>query len=429
MLSTKRFLNNMKSCSCSMPGVWRAVAYDKGAVVIFHSPRACSHVAQSMDLGTYYRTYADAMQETMENVPVLTSQMLEKHTIFGGTDRLQACLDYAVQTYHPELVVIASSCLAGVIGDDVAGVAADAEKKYGIPVIASESCGFLDGEYSQGFYEIANKIVDRYFRPVPKQPGTVLLLGDNGGPWGDYVRETVRLLNALGLKVLGQFPGYMPVRDFAGAAAAEATVLLGNKVAAHQRQTELAERLQKEFGRAYLKDEYPVGWSGTCHWIEAMGRLLHREEAAARVLAREQERFGQKLAAFRRIAAGTKTVLCFGRWLQFFDPASVLETARNLQLDVQGIVLLDSYPPAEREKMAAFLRACTDLPVRSRVEAEPLVHGAELVLTTHELRDRSLRQIFLPMVPLAGTAGEIRIMGTVCRVLQSKIGRGGVVYA
>lgn len=79
--------------------------------------------------------------------------------------------------------------------------------------------------------------------------------------------------------------------------------------------------------------------------------------------------------------------------------------------------------------MAAFLRACTDLPVRSRVEAEPLVHGAELVLTTHELRDRSLRQIFLPMVPLAGTAGEIRIMGTVCRVLQSKIGRGGVVYA
>ena len=34
-IKTKRFINNVKNCSCSMPGVWRAVAYCNGAVVIF----------------------------------------------------------------------------------------------------------------------------------------------------------------------------------------------------------------------------------------------------------------------------------------------------------------------------------------------------------------------------------------------------------
>lgn len=45
-IKTKRFINNVKNCSCSMPGVWRAVAYCNGAVVIFHSPKACAHVTE-----------------------------------------------------------------------------------------------------------------------------------------------------------------------------------------------------------------------------------------------------------------------------------------------------------------------------------------------------------------------------------------------
>ena len=61
-IKTRRFYSARKSCSCSMPGVWRAVAYMNGAVVVFHSPRACAHVARTMDINSQYRTLSEGVR-------------------------------------------------------------------------------------------------------------------------------------------------------------------------------------------------------------------------------------------------------------------------------------------------------------------------------------------------------------------------------
>ena len=106
-----------------MPGVWRAVAYCQGVVVIFHSPKACAHVARTMDINAHFRTIADGRRENVGSVPLLSSQLEEKHSIFGGVERLESCIAFAVQEYAPQCLVIANSCVAGVIGDDVESVA------------------------------------------------------------------------------------------------------------------------------------------------------------------------------------------------------------------------------------------------------------------------------------------------------------------
>ena len=54
-LKTKWLLSADCPASCTMTGVWRAVAYDEGCVVIFHGPAGCVHVASTMDLGNHYR--------------------------------------------------------------------------------------------------------------------------------------------------------------------------------------------------------------------------------------------------------------------------------------------------------------------------------------------------------------------------------------
>ena len=228
-IKTKRFIASRKSCSCSMPGVWRAVAYCEGVVVIFHSPRACAHVARSMDINAQYRAYAEGRREQEGTVPLLSSQLEEKHSIFGGAERLEACLDYALQEYKPQCLVIANSCVAGVIGDDVEAVARKKEAQYGVPVLQLDCCGFLDGEYYQGYYGMSELLIKRFFKPAPKEAGSVLLLGDNGGPWGHYATEVTRLLQALQVKVIGQFPGYMPFKALPRATSAEAVIILGGR--------------------------------------------------------------------------------------------------------------------------------------------------------------------------------------------------------
>ena len=78
-IKTKRMLSKTKSCSCSMPGVWRAAAYCSGAAVIFHSPRACAHVARSMDISAQYRALANGAAENLKPIPVVSSMLQEKH--------------------------------------------------------------------------------------------------------------------------------------------------------------------------------------------------------------------------------------------------------------------------------------------------------------------------------------------------------------
>lgn len=61
---------------------------------------------------------------------------------------------------------IATSCVAGVIGDDAESESADAEMRYGIPVICIPYAGFLGGEYSEGYYKTAETIIERFLDPV-----------------------------------------------------------------------------------------------------------------------------------------------------------------------------------------------------------------------------------------------------------------------
>lgn len=425
-IKTKRFIASRKSCSCSMPGVWRAVAYCEGVAVIFHSPRACAHVARSMDINAQYRVYAEGRREQEGTIPLLSSQLEEKHSIFGGAERLEACLDYALQEYKPQCLVIANSCVAGVIGDDVEAVARKKEAQYGVPVLQLDCCGFLDGEYYQGYYGMSELLIKRFFKPAPKEAGSVLLLGDNGGPWGHYATEVTRLLQALQVKVIGQFPGYMPFKALPRATSAEAVIILGGRGQSHEGLSKIASLLKEGFGMPYL-DQYPVGWQRTQAWLVAVGKLLQREELAAKALLQEKQHFDAALAKYLPVTKGKRVVLCIGRLLKYFHPESMLETIRLLQLDLTGIILLDAYDKAEREKMLQALAPAVQTQIYSAAAGEPLLEAADLVLTTHELQNESIKQIFLPMLPKVGTTGELEFMELIYRRLASRI-KGGLSY-
>lgn len=64
-LKTKWLLSKSKSCSCTLVGVYRSLAFCPGVVVIFHGPIGCAHVASTMDLGSGFRVMADGGKETV----------------------------------------------------------------------------------------------------------------------------------------------------------------------------------------------------------------------------------------------------------------------------------------------------------------------------------------------------------------------------
>jgi len=71
-----------------------------------------------------------------------STDLQEIDVIHGGEKKLERCLRELVTTYHPNAAFVYSTCIAGIIGDDIGAVCRKATTEYGIPVIPVMSEGF-----------------------------------------------------------------------------------------------------------------------------------------------------------------------------------------------------------------------------------------------------------------------------------------------
>ena len=431
-IEVKRVGVRRTNCSCSMPGVWRALSFVRGALVVFHSPRPCAHIAHGMDVSSFHRLTAAGTSVRLSPVPLLTSGLSENEAVFGGEERLRECIRFAAQKYHPQAVFIANSCVSGVIGDDTQAIAAEMEEELGLPVTAVSAHGFLDGEYYAGYLDAARALVDRFMQPAERKEGTVVLLGDCGGMHGEYVKELRRLLSLLGLRVTGQFPSYLALDELQAVPEAELVILLGRRMD-DEKQAQLAAlaaHIRERLGTPYLADVYAVGAEETARWLRRVGQLCHCEEAAERAIVAEEASFDAAVEKARNDLAGRRCALAIGRDLTWFQPEIVLRLLDKAGVELDGIVLLDCFMPERRAVMKEELQRRTNVPIHHEGDAaaEELLHRVDFVLTTHELVDTKLRQLFLALLPSVGWSMERRLLDDMRRILHRHESRGGLIY-
>lgn len=428
-IRTRRFISRKRNCSCSMPGVWRAVAYMTGAVVVFHSPRSCAHVAKTMDVNSYFR--ALARQENIDcqaGVPVVSSLLTEKHSIFGGTKQLERCLHYVIDNYRPKFIVIANSCVAGVIGDDVDAVARDMELENSVPILTVPCYGFLDGEYYAGFMYTALAIIDRFMEPeLTREADKVLLVGDQGGPGASYAKEIQHLLTYFKLQIQGQFPSYTAFSDLPGLSKANLTIIMGGQGPTSLCLTTIAQKLYNKLQIPYFDGGYPIGWQNTREWLKKMGAYLHLEQEAADAIALEEMRLQQAISESKIKLQHKKVVFCMGRLLDYFQPQWVLEIIEFTGMNLTGIIIFDSYTPEDEIKVRAKLSNLTKNKVYNQQEGNDLLEEADLILTTHEIFDND-KQLFLPMLPAVGVSGIIDFVSKMRHALSRHGHKGGIIY-
>lgn len=87
-----------------------------------------------------------------------STDLREKDIIFGGAKKLENAIEEIFKEYSPKLIFIYSTCIVGVIGDDVEAVCKQAEKKFGIRVISVKSPGFA-GHKSMGYKAACNALI------------------------------------------------------------------------------------------------------------------------------------------------------------------------------------------------------------------------------------------------------------------------------
>lgn len=425
----RRALKGTVSCSCAMPGVWRAAAHNEGCVVVYHSPASCAHITSDMDRNRHFRVMGrKEYQNYGYRSPLVTTSMGKKESVFGGADRLRACLAFVKNHYNPQYIVVADSCLSGVIGDDTTGVCMEMEDTLGLPILHVDCHGFLDGEYYGAYIATGNALIERFTEPRDKEENTVILLGEKDGPKSSGMLDFCRLLESFDLKASAQFPGYATLEDLRKLGSAQYSMVVGGTPGAAKHLSKLARTLEEKFNVVPFEADYPVGWKATKRWIHQLATFLDKEERGEEAIDSLWKEFTEELAPMKPLLEKQEVVLYLTKILSSLDLTWVLEWCKLADMPFKKCILSQEFTEEERIKIeSAVQEFYAEAPVE--IEQQDTQIGKEtIVVTTTELDERQLRQLILPCLPPIGTRGFLLMYRKMHQLAKRTPGKGVVFY-
>ncbi len=389
-----------------MPGVWRAVAHNPGCVVVYHAPRACTHVTGTMDLYQHYHDIVGSEREKERyTAPLVSTNITDKQTIFGGGKLLGRCLDYVAETFRPQYILLANSCISGVIGDDTEGICRAKEREHGIPILNTEAHGFLDGEYYGGYCDAAKQLVDRFMTRQEERLNQICVLGEKGGPYSRNAQDIARLFAGFQVEAQQRFPSYCSLADMAHIAKSRWLVPLGGSAKAYEWMTGLAKYMGEKLDMEVFDEDYPVGIEETYRWIARMGDFLGQPERVADAQQQARIELEDALYQYGESLSGQHVAIVLGRRLANSNPRWVLEFVGKVGMHIDGIVFIGAGSRGSWADWLSKWKIPEEIPLFAEEDAESVLTETDLVLTTVELEGAPYKQLFLPMVPPIGIAG------------------------
>ena len=270
-----------------------------------------------------------------------STDLREKDVIFGAEEKLEKALLELIDRYGPKAAFVYSTCIVGIIGDDLGAVCKRVEKAKGIPVIPVQSEGFK-GNKREGYHAACRAMFTLMgtgdTSAVP--PLSVNIMGDfnlAGEIW--IIREYLR---RMGVSVVANITGDGRVDDIRKAHGAAL-----NLVQCSGSTMDLAKMMQETFGTPFLRVSY-FGVEDMAESLYAVARFF--EERDPEILARTRELVREELSAlypklqeFRAALEGKRAAIYVGVAFKAF---SLVKAFRLLGMQV---VLVGSQTGTEED--------------------------------------------------------------------------------
>jgi nitrogenase molybdenum-cofactor synthesis protein NifE len=179
-----------------------------------------------------------------------STDLREKEVIFGGEKKLYQALIELIDAYAPKAAFVYSTCIVGIIGDDVAAVCRRVARERNLPVLPVHSEGFK-GTKKDGY----KAACDALFQLIGSGetddigPTSINILGEfniGGEAWliRDYYQR-------MGVQVVSVLTGDGRVDDIRRAHGASLNV-----VQCSGAMTFLAEMMKAKYGIPYIRASY-----------------------------------------------------------------------------------------------------------------------------------------------------------------------------
>lgn len=179
-----------------------------------------------------------------------TTDLQERDVIYGGEPKLYRALIELIDEYQPKAAFVYSTCIVGIIGDDVEAVCRRVTEEKGIPVLPVHSEGFK-GTKKDGYQAACAAMFDLVGTGPGDdvQPHSVNILGDfniAGETW--LIRK---YYERMGVQVVSTITGDGRVDDIRRSHHAALNVVQCSGSMIH-----LAKMMEAEYGIPFIRVSY-----------------------------------------------------------------------------------------------------------------------------------------------------------------------------
>ena len=294
----ERSFSQCLGCASSKAACMTILIQD--GAVISHGPVGCASCLH--EFAFTYRVNSP-LRGVSRPTPrhIFTTNLQEKDTVYGGNIKLANTIREAYERTHANALFVLTTCAAGIIGDDVESICNEAEEELGIPVVAIFCEGFRSKVWTTGFdaayHGIARKLIQK---PEKRRDDMINVINFWGSdvfadwfaPFGAKPNYITPYSTVNGLKYAGE-----------AAATVQACSTLGSYLGAV---------LEQDFGVPEIPAAPPYGVAQTDRWFRALGKVLHKEEIAEKIIEEKKKEYLPKIEAIREKLKGKTAYVTAG---------------------------------------------------------------------------------------------------------------------
>ena len=356
-----------------------------------------------------------------------STDLQERDIIFGGEEKLYGALKELIDRHNPKAAFVYSTCIVGIIGDDLSAICRKVAAEKKIPVLPVQSEGFK-GNKREG-YSAACKAMFRLVGsgdPAGISPLSVNILGDfnlAGELWiiRDYFKK-------MGIQTVANITGDGRVEEIMRAHGAAL-----NLVQCSGATIELAKMMKESFGIPFLRVSY--------FGVEDMARALYEvagffEKIDPGIVERTMELVKDELSVLyselqklKKDLSGKKAAIYVGGAFKAFSLVKAFrllgmkvvlvgsqtgteEDYRDLhEITDEGTIIVDDSNPLE---LSSFLKEKDCDIFVGGVKERPIAHKLGVGFCDHNHERKQ---------PLEGFAGMLNFAKEVHRSVMSPVWR------
>lgn len=321
-----------------------------------------------------------------------STDIREKDVIFGGEKKLAAAIDEIVAAHAPKLIFVYSTCIVGVIGDDIEAVCRAAENKYSIRVIPVKAPGF-SGNKAVGYRAACNAMLTLMGEKKGPTVKGINILGDfnlAGEMW-----IIVNYLKRIGVNVVAKITGDSSYEEITKAPTASLNI-----VQCAGSMHYLANQMEERYGIPYINVSF-LGIQDVKTSLLNIAEFTKDKEIidrAKKLIEAEEKELEKTLSYYRKKLSGKKVAIYVGGG---FKAISLIKQFREVGMETvmvgtqtgkpqdyeviramtgEGTVILDDSNPAELEKF--ILEKGADILVGG-VKERPLAYKLGIAFCDH----------------------------------------------